>query len=216
MECVYCNKICKNKNSLQNHERLCKLNPNRQILKSNFIEYNNKVKNGEIKPKNQFTKALENGIVWEVKQETKDKLSKTLKGRKLSIHHKERIQIGMKRAVKEHSESYTANNVSGRTPIIIYNGFRLKGTWELETAKWFDRNNIKWTNIFSGFEYEWNGTTHLYFPDFYLMDFDRYVEVKGYERERDIAKWAVVKDLIILKKNEIQQIKNNTFSLKLK
>lgn len=29
--CKFCNKICKNSNSLRNHERLCKLNPDRQV-----------------------------------------------------------------------------------------------------------------------------------------------------------------------------------------
>ena len=29
-KCQYCGKICKNANSLRNHERLCKLNPNHQ------------------------------------------------------------------------------------------------------------------------------------------------------------------------------------------
>ena len=29
-KCQYCGKICKNANSLRNHERLCKLNPNKQ------------------------------------------------------------------------------------------------------------------------------------------------------------------------------------------
>ena len=38
-ECKFCNKSCKNPNSLRNHERLCKLNPNRD--KSNLIDYNN-------------------------------------------------------------------------------------------------------------------------------------------------------------------------------
>lgn len=31
MECQYCSKQCKNENSLRNHERLCKQNPNRQV-----------------------------------------------------------------------------------------------------------------------------------------------------------------------------------------
>lgn len=31
LECQFCGKICKNDNSLRNHERLCKLNPNRQL-----------------------------------------------------------------------------------------------------------------------------------------------------------------------------------------
>lgn len=40
--CKYCGRLCKNPNSLRNHERLCKSNPNRQIIKNNLIEYNKK------------------------------------------------------------------------------------------------------------------------------------------------------------------------------
>ena len=32
LSCQYCGKLCKNKNSLCNHERQCKNNPNRQYL----------------------------------------------------------------------------------------------------------------------------------------------------------------------------------------
>ena len=38
--CKYCGKQCKSLNSLRNHERLCNENQNRQILKSNFIAWN--------------------------------------------------------------------------------------------------------------------------------------------------------------------------------
>lgn len=33
LNCKFCNKECKNNNSLRNHERLCKLNPDRQTVK---------------------------------------------------------------------------------------------------------------------------------------------------------------------------------------
>lgn len=36
--CKYCGKECKNENSLRNHERLCKKNPNRQD--SPFVKFN--------------------------------------------------------------------------------------------------------------------------------------------------------------------------------
>ena len=36
--CKYCGRECKNTNSLKNHERLCKSNPNRQ--ESSFVKYN--------------------------------------------------------------------------------------------------------------------------------------------------------------------------------
>ena len=216
MECKYCNKLCKNNNSLRNHERLCKLNPNRQVLVSNFIKWNDSVSRGLQKASNQHIKAKESGTIVVVSDETKSKISKAHKGRKLTNEQKDKLKIAMRKAVLENPDSYTANNVSGRTPIIMYKGFKLKGTWELETAKWLDRHNIKWTNILKGFDYEWEGSTHIYYPDFYLTEYDRYIEVKGYERERDKAKWKVVKDLIVLKKDEINKIKNDLFCLDLK
>ena len=209
MKCNYCDKVCKNDNSLRNHERMCKLNPNKQVLVSNFIKWNNDVRNGLKQGSNQYIKAKENGSVYVVSEETKSKLSKSSKGRKYTPDQIEKLKIAMRKAVLENPDSYTANNVSGRTPIITYNGFKLKGTWELETAKWLDRENVKWTNVLTGFDYEWDGTTHIYYPDFYLTEYDRYREVKGYERERDRVKWKVVKDLIVLKKDEINKIKNN-------
>ena len=36
--CKFCKKICKNANSLRNHERMCKFNPNHQV--SPWIKFN--------------------------------------------------------------------------------------------------------------------------------------------------------------------------------
>jgi hypothetical protein len=121
----------------------------------------------------------------------------------------------MKKAVLENPDSYSANNVSGRTPIIEYNGFYLKGSWELIVAKYLDKLSIKWTNKIDGIPYEWNGSEHLYFPDFYLTEYDMYIEVKGYERERDRCKWRVLDNLIVIKKKEIELIRNNKYVLNL-
>jgi len=62
----------------------------------------------------------------------------------------------MKKAVLKNPESYSANNVSGRTKNIKYKNTTLKGSWELLVAKWLDNNNIKWTNIIKGIPYIWN------------------------------------------------------------
>ena len=48
-----------------------------------------------------------------------------------------------------------------------------------------NENNINWTNkIDEEFYYEWGGKVRRYYPDFYLPDYDFYIEVKGYERDR--------------------------------
>lgn len=210
MECSFCNKVCKNGNSLRNHERLCKVNPNRQVLKSNLIDYHEKVKLGLIDKQatNQFTKAKLLGKEHIVSDDTRKKLSVTSSGKKKSPETIEKLKISMRAAVQRNPDSYTASNISGRTPIIVYNGIKLKGTWEVETAKWLDAQNISWTNAITGFDYEWNNATHLYYPDFYLPEFNCYIEVKGYERDRDRAKWKSLDNLIVLKQREIDKIKN--------
>lgn len=72
--CKHCGKVCKNKNSLAQHEIRCKENPNRIKIKSNFIEYNKLVKNGMRKGSNQFIKAKENNYeIPTVSDETKNK-----------------------------------------------------------------------------------------------------------------------------------------------
>lgn len=207
MECKFCEKVCKNDNSLRNHERLCKKNPERKVPKKTkkWFEAMNKRKgtNG----KNQFTKAKELGKVFEVTDETKKKLSDAGKGYKWTEERKKKHSDSMKKAVKENPDSYTKNNVCGRVKNIEYKGVVLKGQWELKTAQWLDSNNIAWDYEPQGFVYIWNETERIYYPDFYLKEFDLYVEVKGYKTDRDVAKWKSLGDkLKIIDKNVINKL----------
>lgn len=62
MECVckHCGRVCKNGNSLRNHERLCKQNPNHQ--ENSWVKYNQSIKNGKHKISNQYTHST-NGLL---------------------------------------------------------------------------------------------------------------------------------------------------------
>lgn len=70
--CKYCGKICIGRNSLTQHELRCKKNPDRIIVHSNFIKYNNDVKEGKIVKiyKNHYDKAVK------LNQEKRDYLLK--------------------------------------------------------------------------------------------------------------------------------------------
>jgi hypothetical protein len=207
MECQYCIKECKNVNSLRNHERLCKNNPNRQILISNFIGYNKKKKELNIKGSNQYIKAEKLGLPKpKISEITKQKLRLANSKRVYTTEQKLRKSEEMKRAVERNPNSYLKNNVVGRVKNIEYNGVILKGSWELLVAKWLDSKLIKWEHETKSFKYEWNGT-RTYYPDFYLPDYDLFIEVKGYQRDRDLAKWKVVPNLIVFNAKEINQIK---------
>ena len=126
----------------------------------------------------------------------------------------------MKMVVKNNPSAYSTNNVCGRVkPIKIIDSYgnetKCLGNWELIVSEFLTKNDIKWTNKISEvFEYNWNNTIHRYFPDFKLPELNKYIEVKGFERERDREKWKQFPyDLIVLKLKEIKEIKNNTFSL---
>jgi hypothetical protein len=116
----------------------------------------------------------------------------------------------MKKAVEENPESYTSSN-RGRTKQIVYNDIKFQGNWELEFYKYCEKNHIKVERVNVWFEYEWNGI-RKYFPDFYLPDYDLYIEIKGYETDKDHAKWTQFpKKLKVIKKKEIFAIKKGCF-----
>ncbi len=163
---------------------------------------------------NQYTKAIELGLPKPiVSEETRKKLSlstkRLLKIRYADPAYREKLSLSMKLAVKKYPQSYTSSN-RGRTKQIDRYGLIFQGNWELLFYEWCIENFIKIEKAIIGFQYEWNGD-RTYFPDFYLPEFNVYVEIKGYKTERDEAKWTY--KLLIIRKEEINKIKRNYFNL---
>lgn len=70
---------------------------------------------------------------------------------------------------------------------------KVHGTWELAYVKYLEFNNIKWERPKTGFKYNFSKLKRgygYYTPDFYLVEEDMWVEIKGYETEKDQAKWS--------------------------
>jgi hypothetical protein len=122
----------------------------------------------------------------------------------------EKHRYSMKRAVENNPESYSSSN-RGRTKQIIIDGIKLQGQWEVDFYNWAKNQGLEPKRPAESFTYEWNGT-RSYFPDFYIESLDMYVEVKGYETDRDRAKWLTFpKKLRIIKEEEIKQIRQGCF-----
>jgi hypothetical protein len=116
----------------------------------------------------------------------------------------------MKKAVERNPEAYSSSN-RGWTRQIIVDGIKLQGQWEVDFYLWAKDNGLNPKRPTESFTYEWNGT-RSYFPDFYIESLDTYVEVKGYETDRDRAKWLTFpKKLRIIKEAEIKQIRQGCF-----
>lgn len=87
------------------------------------------------------------------------------------------IREGSGRGKKQWYESPIAGSVYVRS------------TYELEYVKWLDENNIQWKGNLIKFPYEFEGKLRYYYPDFYLIESEEYIEIKGYKTEQDEAKW---------------------------
>jgi hypothetical protein len=206
MNCFFCQKQCKNDNSLKQHEIRCKLNPNKIEVKPSFGMRGKK-------GKNQFTKADELGVSRpEVSEKTRQLLSESSKKYVWLEERKEDHSRVMKEVVKKNPYSYTSSN-RGRTKQIEFDGIKFQGSWELIFYNYCKSNQIPVERCVESFPYTWEGE-RSYFPDFYLPDRDLYIEIKGYETERDRRKWeAFPRPLKVLKQSDITAIKKGTYEL---
>lgn len=159
--CVYCGDERKNHNSWRNHERLCPLNPDRV--------YQNGMKGNP--GNNQFTKAKKLGLpVPKISDETKQKIGNSSLGRKHSEEFKEKQrQNAIKRGLGGVRQSKW----------ITYKGKTLGSSYELTVAKSLDENKVQW-DVCHRFNYiDPTGKKRTYTPDFYLPEFDVYLDPKN-------------------------------------
>lgn len=96
---------------------------------------------------------------------------------------------------------------------IIY----LQGSWELKYAQYLDSLNLKWIKPGHGDlknSFYWmddEGIKRIYTPDFYILDWNKYIEIKGYWREKDRIKMKKVLEqnkisLQIIEKKEMKNL----------
>lgn len=187
--------FCEQEYKQTNHKTFCDKNPNRKIRITS----------------NQHIKAKDRGEKIIISEETRQKLSKAGIGRKHTEEGLSKIRKGVQRAVKENPDSYAGGYNRGRVKsLTCSNGFTVLGKWEQTFVEFCLSNNIEIQQPNTGFSYEWNGS-RTYFPDFYLPQSDQWVEIKGYETERDRAKWDSMinfhkKNLIVIKQKEMKNL----------
>ena len=211
--CQFCNKKFTKVSSVISHERFCKLNPNREIPPFELNGFHEKLRS-ENKLHNQYTKAESLGLPKPtVSEETLQKLSISASNRVWSEEQKQNHSKIMLKVAKEKPDSYSAGN-QGRCKTYEIDGIKLKGSWEVKYYLYCKENKIKTERPTVGFTYFWEGKNRTYYPDFYHSDHNTYVEIKGYETERDQAKWNKFPEtLLIFKEKEIKQIEKGVFNL---
>ncbi len=87
-----------------------------------------------------------------------------------------------------------------------YRGYYCHSSWELAWVIYNLEHNITFKRNIMGFKYVFNQQESLYYPDFILED-NSYVEIKGYAKERDYAKFQYFPyKLKILHKEDLKDV----------
>ena len=86
------------------------------------------------------------------------------------------------------------NSMYGKGVVIKkvkYKNIWMRSSWEIKFAMWMDLSNIKWKYEPRFFELK----KSTYTPDFYLPEFDCYIEIKGYWRKDAKQKFVQFKKI---------------------
>ena len=196
--CKYCGNERKNSNSLRNHERLCKLNPERSTTlfqNEDFQKNRNK--------SNQYIKALETGTVYSLPEESRKKLSDSAKTRVVTQKRRDKMR---EYAISRNLGGHTSKQklyFEKKTGEVIY----LQSSYEINFAKLLEELNIEWSRSEPFIWIDSKGLNHRYYPDFKINNI--YIDTKNdYLAVKDLPKINAVKeqnqvDIIIVTKDFI-------------
>ena len=112
------------------------------------------------------------------------------KGRKFSLAHRENLSKAAGNGSGCYAKYYKID--------CPYIGkiISVQGTYEFKYAQYLNQHNVNWIrgkNVNLRYKLNENDIVRTYYPDFYLIDSNEYIETKGYFSEKDQNKMAAVK-----------------------
>lgn len=163
--CKFCNRECKSTKSVAGHQTLCKLNPlARQHPRGNAG------KKGWNNGLNKLTdfRVLQNSIA--VSKYRQEHGSNWL-GRTHSDQTKDLQSLRASERLQKNSK-YSKN--TEYIPGVI-----LESSYEVRVATILDFLNIKWEKVRTGYKWNDNGKIRRYVPDFYLPEYNLFLDPKN-------------------------------------
>lgn len=71
-----------------------------------------------------------------------------------------------------------------------YNGIHMRSSWEIIVAQYLDSQGLTWNYEPQAFPITISNKSFTYTPDFYIKEWDCYLEVKGYWRDNAKEKFS--------------------------
>ena len=201
-KCKFCLKEFEKCQSLGSHTMWCDKNPNSKEIQKKFYE--------NVKKSNSDKNIVEKRLATYNKNFLNGKYKNSYKPLKKEDEIKRREKIsktmklnpnagGLREGSGRGKKCWYESNIAGK----VY----IRSTYELEYVKWLDFNNINWRANKEKFPYIWEEKIRNYYPDFYLIDENCYIEIKGFETEKDKAKWkSFPYKLKILKYQDLKKL----------
>ena len=160
---------------------------------------------------NFLSKCIKEGYLKTRKASETARLRGKFDNLKLPKSQKENISKGISKAISEGRIKYRSD---GHRFYKIYHHISWLGNeevlhagWELKVAKYMDEHKIHYCKSKEHFTYVFEGQNREYFPDFYLKDYDLFIEVKGRMKPNDLEKWKQFpKKLLIIDQKTIKRL----------
>ena len=151
---------------MANHTRWCSYNPKRTSYLESLKEVRNVLNSNEdlLQKRNSSIKEA-----WKRGAYNESDRGKAFRGKKHSEETKEVLR----------SKALASKHRRLKKGTVKYKDILLDSSWELSLAKRLDQLNIRWIRPEPLQWKDANEITHNYFPDFYLIDYDLYLDPKN-------------------------------------
>lgn len=223
MEKCNCGREFKNITGLKCHQNKCdgkgtprdkyraKGNGNKICPKCNFVIANSFDRhfvscNGKGPRRKNKTEFI-GGFGRSFSEEHRRKLSEASKGNNTFVLMSKEKQEKVRNKARENILKKYANGWQpkcGRCPKYSYNSpiagkVKVDGSWELAVCKYLDLIKVNWERNTKRFAYKnLKGGDSTYCPDFWVEDWQSYIEVKGYKTDLDDCKWSQFKEKLLI------------------
>ena len=150
------------------------------------------------------------GIPWS--KSMKERISKKLKGIKLSDITRKRMSEAHK-GLRGHKLNCQCSACKARrgeqfVNIVTYKNIKMRSTWEAKFAEYLDKEGLHWKYEPKQFKLS-DGS--IYIPDFYIIEFNKWVEIKGFlwkksKQKMDLFKKEYDVHFELLRKEDLQRL----------